>query len=188
MYRKQVPFQLEKTVPGAFLTQGLLGGVLGGFVAAVVGAIVWGINDLGSALQLLYLAVFISGITSVIKATVIWGLYRLTGFQMRAVARLAVASIGSSLFVAFLALLEFEGKFLSGCLIWLLFVGTPVALLVGSRVKPWAIFTFGGVTARKVNQRSSLSNSNNKVIADAPNFNHECLGSRFAQWQERVVL
>jgi len=74
--------------------------------------------------------------------------------QLRALARVAVAWVVSALFVGLLAYIGFEGKFLSGCSIWLAVVGTPIALLVGSRVKPWELFTFGSVAAGEVDQRS----------------------------------
>ena len=158
MYRKQVAFQIEKRVPGTFLIQGLLGGVLGGFVATLIAEIAWKPSDFWSVLNLACTTILISGISGVIKAIFMWGVYRLTDIPLRAAARVAVAWIASSLFVGLLGFIGFEGKFLSGCSIWLGVVGTPVALLVGSRVKPWALFTFGSIAAGEVDQRSGSRN------------------------------
>lgn len=154
MYRKQVAFQLERTVPGTFLMQGLLGGALGGFVATIVAEFAWDPTDFWQELGFAIIAIFISGITGVIKAAFMWGVYRLADIQLRATARVAVTWSVSALFVGLLGFIGFEGKFLSGCSVWLAVVGTPVALLVGSRVKPWEIFTFGSIAAGEVDQRS----------------------------------
>jgi hypothetical protein len=154
MYRKQVAFQLERTVPGTFLMQGLLGGLLGGFVATLVAMIAWKPSDFSSVFDLTATAIVFSGISGVIKAEFMWGAYRLFDIQLRALARVAVAWVVSALFVGVLSYIEFEGKFLSGCSIWLTVVGTSVALLVGSRVKPWQLFTFGSVAAGDVDQRA----------------------------------
>ena len=155
MYRKHVAFQLEKTVPGTFLMQGLLGGVMGGFVAAIIAAMAWKEDSFVMTLDLASLALFTGGIVGMIKATLMRGLVLLTGIQYRASTR-----VTATIILAFLSFVvagrqaNFEDTFLRGCLIWALAVGIPVALLVGSRVKPWELFTFGSMAAGEVDQRS----------------------------------
>jgi hypothetical protein len=155
MYLKQVPFQLEKTVPGTFLMQGLLGGVLGGFVAALIAVAAWKTNDYRAALQIASLGVVTGAIVGVIKSILLWGAYQLTGIRMIAATRIAATSVVTSLLIVLIGRqYEFDETFLPGCLIWSLTVGIPVALLVGSGIRPWEIFTFGSVAAADVDQRS----------------------------------
>jgi len=159
MNNKSGAFQLEKSVPGTFLMQGALGGVLGGYVAALIGAIAWRKTDFVRTLELTNLTVFTGAIIGVIKATLMWAVVRLTGIQYRAFTRVAVTSILASLIIAVLGRqFDFDENFLPGCLIWSLSVGIPVALLVGSRVKPWEVFTFGSIAGATVNKQSPASN------------------------------
>jgi len=155
MNNKPGAFQLEKSVPGTFLMQGALGGVLGGYVAALIAAIAWNEDNFVMTLDLTSLAVFTGGIIGVSKATLMWGVVRLTGIKYRAVTRVASTSILASLFVAVVGRqLEFDEKFVRGSLVWALSVGIPVALLVGSKVKPWELFTFGSIATGEVGHRS----------------------------------
>jgi len=159
MNNKSGAFQLEKSVPGTFLMQGALGGVLGGYVAALIGAIAWRKTDFVRTLELTNLTVFTGAIIGVIKATLMWAVVRLTGIQYRAFTRVAATSILASLIIAVLGRqFDFDENFLPGCLIWSLSVGIPVALLVGSRVKPWEVFTFGSIAGATVNKQSPASN------------------------------
>ena len=159
MNNKSGAFQLEKSVPGTFLMQGALGGVLGGYVAALIGAIAWRKTDFVRTLGLTNLTVFTGAIFGVIKATLMWGVVRLTGIQYRAFTRVAATSILAFLIIAALGWqFDFDENFLPGCLIWSLSVGIPVALLVGSRVKPWEVFTFGSIAGATVNKQSPASN------------------------------
>ena len=155
MNNKPGSFQLEQTIPGAFIAQGLFGGALGGFVAAYIAAIAWKENNFLMTVDLTSLAVFTGGIVGMIKATLMRGLVLLTGIKYRAITRVATTSILTCLCVAVAGRqLNFEEKFLRGWLIWSFAVGIPVALLVGSRVKPWEIFTFGSIAAGEVDHRS----------------------------------
>ncbi|HEY0765314.1 MAG TPA: hypothetical protein VGD61_23255 [Pyrinomonadaceae bacterium] len=155
MYRKQVAFQLERTVPGTFLMQGLLGGVLGGFVAAYIAALAWKEENFVMTLDLVSLAVFTGGIVGIIKATIMRGVVYLIGIQYRALTRVAATIILTCLSVAVAGRqANFDPEFIRGWLIWALVVGIPVALLVGSQVKPWKLFTFGSMATGEVDQRS----------------------------------
>lgn len=160
MYLKHVPFQLEKTVPGTFLMQGLLGGVLGGFFTALVGGIAWRANDFWPELNLACIAVYTGAIVGVIKSMLMGGAYYLTNIRLTAARRVSATSIGTALLLAIIGRqFEFDEGFLVGCLVWALSVGIPVALLVGSSVKPWELFTFGSIAAGDAFDRRSGSRS-----------------------------
>ncbi len=155
MNSKPGSFQLEKTVPGAFLMQGLMGGVLGGFVAAIIAGIAWDKNNFVMTLDLTALAVFTGGIIGLVKATLMWGIVRLTGINYPAISRVTTTSILATLFTVVIGRqFNFEENFLRGCMVWSLSVGLPIALLVGSGVKPWKLFTFGSIADGDVYRRS----------------------------------
>jgi hypothetical protein len=141
-------FQLEEILPGAFLLQGLAGGALSGFAFVVIPGL-WSVG--GNFISTLFVTLFfmcITGIIGLIEAVIIWGVYRFFGFDMRATTRLAVASVVTPLSVAFYGRqFEYLESDLNRLLIWALSIGLPVALLVGSHVKPWALFTFGSIAA-----------------------------------------
>lgn len=154
MNSKQIPFQLEKTVPGTFLLQGLLGGVLGGFVAALIGAVAWAETNLIMTLDLTGLAVITGAIVGVIKAAFMRGVIWLTGIRYRVITRVTATTLLAFLSIAVMRRqADFDEDFIRGCLIWSLSVGIPVALLVGSRVKPWKLFTFGSIAVDDVGER-----------------------------------
>lgn len=157
MNSKPGSFQLENSVPGTFLMQGGLGGVLGGYVAALIAAIAWR-GDFAMNLNLMPVAISMGAIIGVIKATVMWVVVRWTGIQYRALTRVTVTAILAFLSIAILGRQIGFDEFLRGTLICSLSVGIPVALLVGSRVKPWKLFTFGSVASGAVDQRSVLRN------------------------------
>jgi len=158
MNSKPGSFQLENSVPGTFLMQGALGGMLGGYVAALIAAIAWR-GDFAMNLNLTPVAISMGAIIGVIKATVMWVVVRWTGIQYRALTRVIVTVILAFLSIAVIGRqIGVDEKFLRGTLIWSLSVGIPVALLVGSRVKPWKLFTFGSVASGAIDQRSVLRN------------------------------
>ena len=168
MNTKPTSFQLEKIVPGTFLMQGLLGGVLGGFVAGVAAAMAWKENSFVMTLDLTSLAVFTGAIIGMIKAMLMWGLVRLTGIQYKAITRVTLTCVITCLSIAIGSRqANFDEAFVRGCLIWALAVGIPVALLVGSRVKPWELFTFGSIAAGEVDHRSG-SRSILRTLATLP--------------------
>jgi hypothetical protein len=59
-----------------------------------------------------------------------------------------------------------------------------ISAFCGTFVAAWLIFLIARLSV-KVSPDPSLSS--NKSIADAPNIDHECLGSRFAEWQQRTA-
>jgi len=115
----------------------------------------WGEGNFTMILDLTSLALFAGGIIGPIKATLMWAVFRLTGMQYRAITRVAATSILAFLFIALIwRQFDFDDGFLRGSLIWTLSVGIPVAMLAGSRVKPWEIFTFGSIATGNGDERS----------------------------------
>lgn len=144
---KSKSFELEKTVPGAFFFQGLAGGMLAGFIC-IVALVLWA-NQPNLRWVLPFTPFYmIAGATAgAFQATLLWGAYRITGIQLRAPARVALTTVLVGLgawFVRYYAGIEYNVEFAIGVGIsWL--TASPVALLVGSRVKPWEFFTFGSI-------------------------------------------
>ena len=144
MRTKHFSFQLEETIPGTFLAQGWLGGILTGYVYMVAYCLS---NPTESTDVLIFSPWFLllGTIIGVFKSIIMWMPYRVFRFQMRAVTRVAITS-SLTVLVAF-GLARIDGHFEESNLIrWLLtwlIAGLPTAVLIGSNVKPWNLFTFG---------------------------------------------
>lgn len=144
-------FQLEETLPGTFLTQGWLGGVLAGLVYTVVICLVdKHVRYFDSIVCLLFLMPFacMLGIT---KSALMWAPYRLAKFQPRAFTRIVLASIPTGVFAFVTGRLYSDDP--SNWVPWvatLLIGGLPTAILVGSGVRPWELFTFGSIAGVRV--------------------------------------
>ena len=140
------PYQLEETVPGIFLLQGWLGGALGGFIYAVAGSLWTRTGGFNFILVLTPVAMVVAGILGVIKGTIMWGVYRLTGVRMGAFARVVVSSIAAYVLAVFMSA-HYGGRNedVAAWLILMLSGAIPTALLVGSNVKPWELLTFGSI-------------------------------------------
>lgn len=140
-------FELEQTVPGAFFFQGLAGGMLAGFICVL--AQVLGTEKPIPEWVLPFTPVYMimGAIVGVFPATLLWGAYRITRIQLRVPARVALTTVLIALgawFVGYKAGMEYEVHFAIGVgIAWL--TALPVALLTGSRVKPWEFFTFGSI-------------------------------------------
>ena len=157
------PFQLEQTVPGAFFFQGLAGGILASFLL-LLGIILWDDHP-HRGWVIFFIPSYLSMVSAIglVQATLIWGTYRLTRIQLRAPARVAITifCIG---FINFLIAIKQQNvnktHFAIGAgIAFLTFL--PVALLVGSSIKPWELFTFGsianGKNANRTGSRSVLA-------------------------------
>lgn len=140
-------FQLEQTFPGVFLLQGWFGGVLAALVY-VVAMCVWDeYVRLSDALSLTLFMVYWISILGLIKATIMWAPYRLARVQPHALTRVAIASTATGLFALATAYLFGTGR-PNDVFAWtltLLLGGLPTAILIGSNVKPWELFTFGSI-------------------------------------------
>lgn len=146
MRTKHLSFQLEESYLGAFLFQGWLGGILTGFVWTVV--MCYGKAGRFDQAWKIFICLGIIGIgVGVIKSTLMWGVYRFTRFQPRAIVRVVLASIGSAL-VAYGVGILFDTRTTEDLVALVrIFVlgGLPTAVLIGSSVKPWELFTFGSI-------------------------------------------
>jgi len=149
MRTKHRSFQLEETYLGAFILQGWFGGLVTGFVYVIVIAS-FGKPDLYEAIVvLIYLSIF-GSLLGVVKSTIMWGAYRLTKIQTRAVTRVVLTSLCTGLFALAIGL-YLGGAKTNELVVWVsIFVvgGLPTAILVGSSIKPWELFTFGSIATR----------------------------------------
>ena len=166
-------FQLEKTVPGTFLLQGIMGGALGIFIWLVLTLLYRGVtstpNEHADSI-LLFLPLFmfaIGGTYGLIKATIMWGIYRVTGMQMAPMVRVGLTTIGVGLLAIWsnsTSSFTFDRRLvICVSIVWL--SALPSALLIGSRVNPWELFTFGSIA---VNGSRSRSKSVSATLATLP--------------------
>ena len=144
MNAKQASLQTEKISFVTLLTQGLLGGTIGGFFCFAEFAAFERIGR--QSFYLLLFTIYISVVIGVIKATLLWVGYCLTGIRIRAAARVAIVSVAATICVSFLGLnFQWRDTDLTTSLIIALLVGTPIALIVGSPIRPLELFTFGSI-------------------------------------------
>ncbi|HEU4508018.1 MAG TPA: hypothetical protein VFR78_07270 [Pyrinomonadaceae bacterium] len=153
-------FQLEQTVPGSFFFQGLAGGILSGYVfSATLALLVQDDPQANWMIPFTPIYMVMGAIVGVVKAAAMWGAYRITGLQIRVAARVAATTIlvgGVSGFIYYKAGVIDDVLFAKGVTVtWL--TALPVALLVGSRVKPWEFFTFGSIKASSGDRIGSKS-------------------------------
>jgi hypothetical protein len=142
---------------GLSIIQGFAGGMLGGYAYLVLCFSQTRENELNSAFSMLPTFLLTFAIAGCFKATLMWCIYRLLGKTLPPLARLATATFLSPL-VLVLTIFYFEFSVLAIFLIPVLCLGVPVALLVGSGVKPWELFTFGSIAAGEVDHRVGSRN------------------------------
>lgn len=144
-------FQLEETFPVIFLLQGWLGGALAAFVYTVAICLVdQYVKFFEAVVCLLFLTPFgyMLGIT---KSALMWAPYRFAKFQPRAVTRVVLTSIATGVFAFVIGRLYSDNP--RNWIAWvavLVLGGLPTAILVGSNVKPWNLFTFGSIDGERV--------------------------------------
>lgn len=146
---------------------------MGGFTYAIAISLWTGTTRFDWMIFFTPIVMVAGGILGVIKGTIVWVIYRLSGMRMGAFARVAISSIGAFLLVIFLSF-QF-GANNEDVAIWLtmtLSVGVPTALLVGSNVNLLKPFTFAPA-------------NNHKPLTILPE--HQCLGTRFVEWQKHVA-
>lgn len=155
-------FQLEQTVPGSFFLQGLAGGALSGFIfVLLVGLLVQDLHP-GWAIPLTPVYMMMGAVVGAVKAASIWGAYRITGLQIRVLARVVFMTICIALLSGFIYYKTADPDnvdFAIGVgIAW--FAVLPVAILVGSQMKPWEFFTFGSIATShgtRIGSRSVLA-------------------------------
>ncbi len=139
---------------GLSIIQGFAGGMLGGFAYFVLSFSLGGGKNVNFAISFIPYFLLTFAVLGCIKATIMWAVYRLIGTTVRALARVSISTIVWTLVVAFGGLyFEFSEEQFSSFLIPSLSLGIPVALMVGSKVKPWELFTFGSIAAGEVDRR-----------------------------------
>ena len=155
------PFQLEQTVPGTFFFQGLTGGILASFLFLVSVTLLT--NHPSRNWMIVFTPFYMVIVITIglVPATLIWGIYRLTRMQLRAPARVAITIFCIGL-IDFLIALKQENVnemyfAIRVGVVFLTFL--PIALLVGSSIKPWELFTFGSIAngANRSGSRSVLA-------------------------------
>jgi hypothetical protein len=155
-------FELEKLVPGAFVLQGVMGGMLGGFVW-VLALILWSTEpNYMEMVSIIPQTVFLGAIFGAILATVIWithsGSDLRTGAGMRVVLMINIVGVIAIFLGKFSELIK-DGHFPTWVMVSLV-SALPTTLLVGSRVEPWALFTFGSITGIRNKVQTRMGSQN----------------------------
>lgn len=151
MRTKHLSFELEQTAHGTFLLQGLLGGILAGFIYTVAIAVWDQPHQLAEALFILVVYCILASVLGVLKSIIMWAPYRLTKIRVRAATRVVITSFATGAFALSIALLAGTRR-QQDLITWtltLLIGGLPTAILVGSRIKPWELFTFGSIAGQR---------------------------------------
>lgn len=151
MRTRNLSFQLEETAYGTFLLQGWCGGILSGFVYTTA-VCVW--DAPYHVFEAIFASIYFIALTNmlgVMKSILMWAPYRWKKFQPRAATRIALTSLATAVF-AFVT-----GRLYSNdpnnwvpWMVVLVLGGMPTAMLVGSSVKPWDLFTFGSIAGKRV--------------------------------------
>jgi hypothetical protein len=167
MRTRNLSFQLEKKLPGIFLLQGCFGGMAGGLVYTAAICLSVPRFEFMDAVVIAAYLVIAGSVAGLCKSIIMWAPYILTKVQIRPTARVLITSIGSGV-VALLLALKFGYGFerpndTAKWVLALIAGGLPTAILVGSRVKPWELFTFGSIavgdslTGGRVGSKSVLA-------------------------------
>ena len=140
-------FALEKILPGTFVLQGILGGILGGFIYVAATTLRSDKPDLTEVLVVTPLFMFAGAIFGALMATTIWMLPLASGLRMGAGMRVALVINGVGLVALVMIQVAeiYKNHDLAATVFIAMLSGLPTALLVGSRVKPWKLFTFGSI-------------------------------------------
>jgi hypothetical protein len=131
------------------LAQGVLGGALGGFVYVFLVTLRQGSSSYSTVLNFTPLCMAVGCIIGVVAAASVWLFYSSTGIQIRATARLSVASVIATLIVLIASLQFTDVEYaLTTLLTMILSFAVPIALIVGSNIRSWELFTFGTIAVR----------------------------------------
>lgn len=147
-------FQLEETLHGTFLLQGWFGGILTGFVYTTALCVLEPPYYLFDALVGALSFIALTNMLGVMKSILMWTPYRFKKFQPRAVTRVVLTSIATGVFAFVTGRLYSDD--INNWGVWMIVLvlgGMPTAILVGSNVKPWHLFTFGSIAGKSVRTR-----------------------------------
>jgi hypothetical protein len=144
-------FELEQTIPGLFLLQSAAAGIIVGFFLMV-----WGMLAISTPYRFLliiytpFAMLFCIAVCGVL-ATAIWIPAKVFALRMRMPARVCAIIILLSLLSVLLYFFQGSPSFenVADWAAGALLIGVPTGTLVGSRVRPWRVFTFGTVAIKK---------------------------------------
>jgi len=171
----------ELTLLGGYMLQGFVGGILVG-MALILWCRIRGVT-FDSFFGLAILLV-IGGFLGAIKAIPFWAVSCFRRSPLRVVPRIIIGGVVSTSFGIFLLICDGGASnstlLISSGVIFL--YSLPTSLLIGSRVRIEKFFSlfFGGLSLKQPS-----------MIAVTPSIacecDHKCLGSRFAEWQQRAA-
>ena len=169
---------------GKCMLQGFVGGILA-TLAVILFLLVRGLRP-ESLSQVLWgaLPLTLGGFLGAIKAIPFWAVNCFRRSPLRVVARITLGGIGLTSLWLWLLIAEdhlpIETLVVNAGLMFLL--SLPTSLLIGSRT----FFTsrVGGLPNRIEVLRTDIPTPRPAIACDPE---HQCLGSRFAEWQQRVA-
>jgi hypothetical protein len=143
---KDPSFALENVLPGTFVLQGILGGILGGLIYVWTTSLCGPKPNFNETLLSIPLVLFLGAILGAIEALIFWIVYLASDLRMSAGIRAALMINTLGVIALFLGGFSLRNDdYFSAYLVIALLCALPTALLVGSRVKPWGLFTFGSI-------------------------------------------
>ena len=142
---KNPSFSLENVLPGTFVLQGILGGILGGLVYVWMTTLWSQKPDFDETLLSIPLTMFLGAILGALAAIVFWIVYLGSDLRMSAGLRVALMINILGAIALFLGRFSRSEPDFAHYIVIALLSALPTALLVGSRVKPWGLFTFGSI-------------------------------------------
>jgi len=171
---------------GKCMLQGVVGGILAAMAVMLYLLRGWSLEHFGVVFWLA-IPLLIGGVLGAIKAIPFWAVNCFRRSPLPVLARIILGGSVSTSFWAFLLIIDggapYKAIFISSSVVFLL--SLPTSLLIGSRVRVGKFFTLrtGGLTPRLLRTGAP------ERIALPPDRDpdHQCLGARFAEWQQRVA-
>lgn len=174
----------ELILLGRYMLQGFVGGMIA-LMASMLLCLLRGVR-LESSIALVWAAVFlvIGGSLGAMKAIPFWALNCFRRTPLPVGARIIMGGVVSTSFWLFLLVCDGGAPnstlLISSGVIFL--YSLPTSLLIGSRVRVEKVFSL---------LSRGLSPNRPSTIAMRPSIerecDHECLGSRFIEWQQRAA-
>ena len=170
---------------GKCMLQGFVGGILAAMAVMLYLLRGWSLEHFGVVFWLA-IPLLIGGVLGAIKAIPFWAVNCFRRSPLPVLARIILGGSVSTSFWVFLLIIDggapYKAIFISAGVVFLF--SLPTSLLIGSRVGVGRFFTLrtGGLPLRLLSTGAPA-----RIALPCERDTHQCLGSRFAEWQQRVA-